>query len=472
MQVFGPQGVPDARPVVLQGGDTPPMGPGLGDAGAAREGAAPLPMRPGMLALQTPGGLPLQSGMMLRGQVLGRDGDFVSLQFGRNILRAQTSLPLLVGAFVDLQVQGQQLGKWLLQLVSSQFHTPMTQQDVEGALLDMQLPVDDKSIALARSMVEFNVPLTASDLQELTRALAQMPDGASAGREATMAACFLKAGNLPVLPQNIMTLANFLVQNPFLGLQLFQLQSAFRRLVESSDRDRMPKELAELLASVPGALGELALDPSGRSMRKLYSDMRRMAFQAGIENMGPHVGDDFDMLEWLASLRKKLAQYDDSYPEMASLRALLKNLSDNFAAHRLLNAAVTEQGAWYLQLPLRGTDRTIETRLIYHVDSEGRPFVDPDDVQLEIVVPTEHLGEVAWRVSIRKGVVALDVSVIEEGARSHLERFLPTLVDNLEEMGYHVQVPACRARGHEEQAGVKAIVSRELESLQRVNIQI
>lgn len=414
----------------------------------------------------------LESGQMLRGRVLAREGDMITLQMGRNVMQAATNLPVSVGAFLDLQVQGQQGGKWLLQFVGSQQYTAMSEADLTNMLVDMKLPVNDTSVQLARTMVEFGVPVTHQDMQELTRALAQFPGGASANKELLMAACFLKAGRLPMAPQNVLTLANFMVQNPFIGVQLFQLQQAFRRMIDSGARDAMSKDLSELLGGIPGALNDLALDPRGRNMRKMQQDMRRMAFQAGIEGMGPHAGDDIDMMLWLQSLRQQLSSPGASLPQLADLRALLDDLVDTLAAQRLLNMAVSEQGAFYLQIPLKGGDRTVETRFIYHVDSEGRPVLDPGDVRFDVLVPTESLGDVSWQVTLKGGEVALEVSVPAEYARDHLQRYLPVLVDNLEKMGYHVQAVSCWARGHEEQAGLKPLACKPLETLERVNIQI
>ena len=416
--------------------------------------------------------MPLEAGQLLRGRVMAREGDMVTLQFGRNLLQAATTLPLSVGAFLDLQVQGQQGGKWLLQFVGSQQFTAMSESDLTSLLLDMKMPVNDASVQLARTMVEFGVPVTHQEMQELTKMLGQFPGGASANKELVMAACFLRAGNLPVVPQNVLTLANFMVQNPFIGLQLFQVQQAFRRLVDAGGRSALPKDLADLLDRLPGALNQLTLDPRGRNLRHMQKDMRRMAFQAGIEGMGPHAGDDIDMLLWLQSLRQRIASSGSPLPQLADLRSLLEDLMDTMAAQRLLNAAVSEQGSFYLQIPLKGGERTVETRFIYHVDSEGRPVLDPGDVRFQVMVPTDTMGDVSWQVTLKGGEVALEVSVAADQAREHLQRYLPALVDNLEKMGYHVQAVSCWARGHEEQAGLRPLASKKLETLERVNIQI
>ena len=256
-------------------------------------------------------------------------------------------------------------------------------------------------------------------------------------------------------------------------MQLFQLQQAFRRLVDTGGRSALPKDLSDLLGEIPGALESLSLDPRGRNMRKMQQNLQDMAFQVGIEGMGPHAGDDIDMLLWLRSLKQRLMEPGADLPEMADFRALLDDILDHLAASRLLNAAVSEQGAFYLQLPLRGGDRTIETRLIYHVDSEGRPVLAPDDACLELRVPTDHLGDVSGRVTLKGGDARVEVSLPAPPARDHLQRHVPVLVDKLERIGYHVQAVSCQARDREEPASIRPLASAPaLETLERVNIQV
>jgi len=64
-----------------------------------------------------------------------------------------------------------------------------------------------------------NLPVNAEDFHELSQTLAQLPRPAT--EHDTMAACFLKAGDLPVVPQNVTTLGNFIREHPLIGQQLF-----------------------------------------------------------------------------------------------------------------------------------------------------------------------------------------------------------------------------------------------------------
>ncbi|MBM3463048.1 MAG: hypothetical protein FJX76_13175 [Armatimonadetes bacterium] len=426
-----------------------------------------VPAQPGTLLLQSARNLPLQPGMQLRGQVLARQGDTLTLQFGRNQMTATTALPLAPGEHVEVQVQGQQQGgKWSLQVTGSQLFTAMSDHDVQSSLMSLKLPVGEGNVALAKAMVEQNVPLGKESFQELKQTLQQLPRPATP--QDAQAATFLKAGNLPVTPQNVTVLANFITEHPLLGAQLFTTQNVFRRLVESTD-GRLPRELADLLSEVPGLLGELVIEPKQQDRQQTRRRMRNAAFQAGIEHMGPHLGDDFDYLEWLKSLQQRLKS-EAALPELALAGAQLEEVADNLRAQRLMNTAASdEQGAFYLQLPLRDREKTAELRLIYHRDTDGRPRVEAPNAELELSVPTTFLGDVGYSVTVRDGRMAIDVAVDCDEKAAFVERYLPVLVDNLERIGYHVQSLACRSRGLDE-GNLRTLVDVPYESMERVNI--
>lgn len=411
---------------------------------------------------------------MLRGQVVGRDGGNVLLRFGQTTLGATTELPLEQGQHVDLQVAGQQGGKWGLQLVSSQLFTAMSEQDVNVALMQMNLPATETHVEVAKAMLSMGLPLSGEDVKSLAQGLAQLP------REATpkdvLAAVFLKAGALPVTPGNVQILAHFITEHPFIGAQLVSLQGGFRRLLrDDSSRASMSEFLVQMLEEAPGVLGELVLEPHHASGRKAQRRLHDMAFQAGIESMGPHAGDDVDMQEWLKSLRERLRQQGGTLAGQAA--GLLGDLEQNLAAMRLMNsAAAAEQGSFYLQIPLAPSQLTAEARILYHVDSQGQPVVDDDNVVIELRVPTEMLGVVSWRIEVTGGLVAFDVAVDTEAGRAAVAEHLHVLMARVEGLGYTVAAPVCRAAEKTEEAeqagfGGVRVPGQAFERLERVDIQ-
>jgi hypothetical protein len=471
VQLFGPVQISNAPPATTAG-----LGPGLGETALGR-GGPEAPARfdagsaPNFLQLSNPGNLRLQPGMTMRGQVMGTEGNNVTLRFGDATLTATTGLPLTEGQHVDVQVTGQQQGKWNLQLLGSQLFTAMSEEDVTSTLMQMNLPTSEGNVEVAKTMVAMGLPLRGEDLQELVRNLAQLP------REATpqdvMSAVFLKAGSLPLTSTNLQTLATFITEHPFIGAQLMGVGGSLRRLLDDpKSRASMSESLIEMLEETPGLLGEYVLDPLKLSGRKMQQRLHDMAFQAGIESMGPHGGDDFDMQEWLKRLREQLYRQGELTAEMGVAAGMFGQLEDNLTATRLMNAAAgAEQGSFYFQVPMKPRHDTAEARLIYHVDGQGAPLLDPENAVIELVIPTENLGLVSYMIVIRNGCVALDAAVDSEEAFRVLEGSLPTLMARLEALGYDLTPATCRPRAKTEQAAMAPVSAPELESLERVDIQ-
>lgn len=475
VQLFGPMQTSSASAPPTTSVGAP--GAGLSSGLVARGQSQPnvdSHARPGTLTLDSAGPFKFQSGDMLRGQVVGREGGNVLLRFGQTTLGAATELPLAQGQHVDLQVTGQQDGKWGLQLVSSQLFTSMSEQDVNVALMQMNLPATETNVEVAKAMLSMGLPLSGEDIKSLAQGLAQLP------REATpkdvLAAVFLKAGSLPMTPGNVQLLAHFMTEHPFIGAQLVSLQGGFRRLLrDESSRASMSDSLIHLLEEAPGLLGELVLEPRNPSKHATSRRLHNMAFQAGIESMGPHVGDDLDMKAWLESLRDRLRELPGV--PAGQLAEMLAELEQNLAATRLMNAAaVAEQGSYYLQIPLAPSQLTAEARILYHVDSQGRPVVDDDNVVIELRVPTETLGVVSWRIEVADGRAAFDVAVDTEAGRAAVAEHLHVLMARVEGLGYTVVAPICRAAEKTEEAeqaglGTVRVPVQAFERLERVDIQ-
>lgn len=424
---------------------------------------------PNSLQIGDTGDLRLQPGLLMRGQVLSTEGGNITLQFGEATLNATTELPLQQGQFIDVQVTGQQLGKWTLQLVATQLFTQISQEDVTSILMDLSLPPNDTNVEVAKAMVSMGLPLQRKDIQDLVRNLAQL--GREATPQDTTAAVFLKAGALPMTETNVTLLSTFITEHPFIGFQLATLSATFRRLLaDPTSRNSMSTSLIDLAEEAPGIIGEFILDPLKLSARKMQQRLQDMAYQTGIELVEPNGGDGFDIMHWLRQLREALYGEKSFTPQMGLAAGLLSDLEESFDAMRLMNAAT--QGSFYFQIPMRHDGDTAEARLIYHVDAQGRPLVDPDNIVIELLVPTRNLGCVSWRIGIRGGCVLLDAAVEDGAGRAVVQRYLPVLVDRLQGLGYEVVLPTCRPRAVSSQPEMPPIAAPDFETIERVNIQI
>lgn len=456
MNVSGTQGTPGVAPQQL-----PP---------AARPPAAP---QPNLVQVIPAPGMTLQWGQILRGQVLEQTAGRFTVRFGSLSMEARSQVPLQPGEHIEVQVQGPGAdGRVNLQLLRSSLFGSLVSEDLVQTLTGMRQPVDDRTMALARSMVEVGLPLTARSLGEMRQALAQLPAQSPAD---AAAAGFLKLNALPLSPENITALAVFMTQHPMLGAQLFEINGYMRRLAGEPGALKGTRA-AEMLARIPGLLGEFILNPAQQNRQRLQRSMFRLARQMGIESLS-QFGPDLDPAEWLELLRLQRQALGPEEQALAQVLELLEGLEGNLKAHTLINLGRRgEEGTgWYcLQVPLRLDEEVVTGRLriTYRHDAEGRTWVDEDDVSLEFSVESQLLGSLAFRIRIKGEVLDLEVGTGCEEVRQVVETHLPALLANLKGLGFmpgRSQV-GLLPEGRLPQTDLVARV--ELEALERVNLRM
>lgn len=466
MQLFGLQGGL-AGLQGLQGGAGPVGGPPAGAAGTATARAP--------ITAQLQPGVHYRPGQYLFGQVAGRQGEGFLLRFGGSTLSARSNVPLEVGQSLQVQVQGQEQGQLRLQVVKSPF-TAMSDGQLSSALSGLKLPVSDESLALAKTMVEHGVPLTRENFASLRSVLAQV--SAQGGGQAQAlpqqvqvgAAWFLQCNHLPVSPQNVTALGAFIAANPQLGAQLFALQGELRRMAESPGRQS--RRALDLLAEVPGILGEYLLEPTsqergGKAGRRLFD----LARQAGIET---HVGvlggggeQDWDLVAMLRRLRAALA----GEARLQGALGLVEGLEEHLRALQLINQARPDAflGFYYLQVPLRVEQgESAEVWIRFSRDEEGERTVDPEDCRIEFRISTEHLGELVCTLDVKGRTVHLDLGAASEEVRSFVESGLPVLVERLAGLGWSPRRVGCTLRPFQERPLVE---HQDFATLETVNVQ-
>lgn len=432
-----------------------------------------LPNQPNTLFLQ--GKFPFQMGQSLRAQVFAQNDDqMFTLRFGDKYTQTLSQLPLNVGDFVELKVTGQDKNGTTLTVTRHEAFSQMAEDDLASTLMGMQMPTDEETMNLAKGMVEMGVPLTQQDMQELQQALARLQNPQQSD---ITSASFLKMAQLPMTPDNISALTNFMMQNPMLGAQLMEFSTAMKRLGDQLANKDLPRDLIELLQKAPGLLGEVALQPKGGGKRKPAQNLHNMAFQAGIERMGPHTGDEdaWDLVRLMRKLRGALAGLSGQIgAEMEEeLSSMLKDIEQNFAAQQLINRAEAEkaQGLYYLQIPIRfrNEESTAEVRIQFHRDNKGEPVVDANNTRVEFTVWTERLGQVSYILTVLKGNVEVDATTENDPVRQRLEAFLPELMHRISGLGYTVAGVGCKVS---EQNPMTPVIPREeFGEMERVNIR-
>ncbi len=470
------------------GGAVTSVGSNLGELSKAsfapptlREGGRP----PALAVTFPPGTRALASfrpGAVLHGLVEGGGNGEFFLRLGEHIVQARSSLPLQVGQPLSLRVQGELDGLLHLQVLERPF-TKMSVADVAQALVDLQVPTNDENLALAKTMVEFNIPLTKDNFNLLRSMLVQIglpssigTGGNAPGLEARVGAVhFLQSNDLPVTPHNVSVLAGLMENNAQLGSQLFELNREFRRLTESVGMDR---RVLELVGSVPGAIGEIVLESkrkgeTQRNARKLFSAAKQLGIETHIgSTLGFGAGDDDqDLLKLLRRTRQELAARDRK-GDLSRFLSLMEGVEHNLEAHKLINQAKPESavGYYYLQVPMRLDDgEYAELWLKYYKDDEGSKQVDPHDTRIEFLISTEFLGELSFVLELRGNCFDLELGAPSEEVRKFASRYLPALVDRLQQLGWVAGAVRAVYRSF---VGRRRLVERtDFSQLERCNVQ-
>lgn len=432
------------------------------------------------LTARLPQGLSFPPGTLLRGQVTAQDkGQFV-LQFGDQTLRAEAKVPLEIGQKLTVQVQGEKGGQLHLTVLPRP-QEQMSKSDLTEALLHDHMPTSEENIQLAHSMVEHSVPVTKENLTFLKSVLAQVSQQPGQGPNQAQASLpnkvgatfFLQSNNIPVTPQNVATLANFLTTNPQVGTQMMALQTEFRKMAEAPST--ISAKSMELLQQVPGLLGEVVIEPNAQLGRKSAKRLKDLARDMGIEaRVGPGGGpdeEDWNLARELQQIRQAIEQEGDG-ENLAPLLGMMKELEENLQAHQLINQQKTAQqyGFFYFQMPLPlNLGDTAEVWIRFRQENDGSRTVDSEDSKLEFLVCTEHLGELTFVVDLFGDSAIIEVATPSEAVRNFVERFLPALKERVEWLGWDVSQIGATYRAFQ---GRRKVVDRQdFDQMERVSVQ-
>lgn len=419
-------------------------------------------------------------GNTIHGKVAGQqqNGQFM-LRMGDMMMKAESRVPLKVGESVQFQVQGENKGQLHLKLVSTPFEK-MSMNDLGQTLQNMKMPMDEKTMTLAKTMVEQKIPLTKENLSELKTSLAQtQPQTNAAPLPNRVAATnFLQNSQVPVTPQNVSNLSNFLATNPQIGQQMASLSTEFKKLNEVTHK--VSRELNEMIGQVQTGMGKMSLDapktakkgePGGQ-----MPGLKGMAQQAGMEkqntNMGPGGfggGEEWDFPAMLRRLRERAAAEGVASED---LLALMEGLEQNIEAQRLINAATPESmiGYFYMQLPINMEGfKHAEVWVQYTEEGNGRRTIDPEETRVEFFVQTDAMGELHFVVDVRKGVLHLELGTPSHEVRQFAARYLPALAERVRALGWKTGSFRSHFRPHS--GGKRDLMNHtDFEDLERCNL--
>lgn len=410
-------------------------------------------LAPSQLAIpmpQGPQGTMFAPGSTIHGQVAGQQNGQFLLRLGDLMMKADSLTPLRVGDSISLQVQGENKGQVLLKVVSSPFEK-MAMSDLSQTLSSMKVSLDGDTMSLAKTMVEQKIPLTKEGLSELKTALAQTAPGAGQSTPASLpnrvaATNFLQQGQLPVTPQGVGALSNFLATNPQIGQQMAALNTEFKKLNEIGGR--LSKELNGMIAGVRSEMNQLSIGDTPKSGGKKEpggnaSSLKAMAQQAGMEKTGTHYGpggfsggEDWDFPAMMRKMRERAAAEGIGGEKLLTL---MDDLEKNIHAQRLINSARPESnvGYYYMQIPIEVPGFVqAEVWVQYVEEGEERRVVDLEDTRIEFFVQTERMGELHFVVDVRDGKVSIELGAPSQEVRQFIARYLPALAERVRMLGW------------------------------------
>lgn len=441
MNVGGPPGAPPPQ----VGTKAPPMGP-TGAKPANVPSQPQQPMQPGQMQLKLPQGFRMpQQGTTMFAQVAGKDGQGYLMRMGDQLLRAQSGTPLQVGQSVQMKVQGDQQqpgGMLKMQLVPGGGQARHNAGELADSLSNMKIPLSENTMETAKAMVESKVPLTKDNLQTMQK-LTQMPEGAKSQppmSDRVSSVVFLQQNNLPVTPQNMSCLANFLAQNPQLGQQMACMNDELKRLIEKGGGDAkqfddMREMVLEAIEGGGGNIGKTKDKKSPPPPKKFFN----AAKQAGIEfGTSPFPGSDEDEWELLAAYRelRRKAGEELGEEETAELARMLDEAEETVQAQRLLNKAVAgEIGCLYFQVPIRLRE-DCEVWLYFRRKGGGNEESLSDEFRAEFLVTTEFLGNLFFIVEVAGLEVSVVIEVENETTENFVSRYAVVLQERIAMAGW------------------------------------
>ena len=437
--------------------------------------------RPPGVSFQAPegaGAAMFRPGNTVHGKVTGMQNGQFLLQLGDQMLRADSRVPLRVGDTISLQVQGQNQGQVHLSVLTSPA-TKMTMSDLSNTLTGMKVPIDASSLDLAKSMVELKIPLTKENFSMMKQVVAQAagPAGGPGAGNTPMsskvaATGFLQNSQLPITPQNVTVLSNFLTNNPQVGMQMMTLNTELKKVMETTHI--AAKDLNKMIGEVKNGLGKMMMEPPSRENKQAQmqnpKNLKDMAKQTGIEfnlgSLGFGGGEEWDFAAILKRMRERFAKEGVGGDE---LLALMRSLEENLHAQKLINRAKTESnlGYYYLQLPIHGDPA--EVWLEYDEDGEGRRVVNHQDTRIEFLVNTAEMGELHFLVEVRQGKASVFLGTASEEVRRFAAPYLPALAERILALGYE--------RGHfrtvfRQHSGKRQLVEHtDFDELERYDLQ-
>ncbi|MGE5389445.1 MAG: hypothetical protein ACM3PE_00100 [Deltaproteobacteria bacterium] len=207
-----------------------------------------------MLNISTPNnqGVNFSQGEVVKGvvQEVRSDGTVMITIKGQTI-EALTEVPVQPGQQLYLKVDDFRDGKTFLKVVTPQAMEVIENANLSANLVEMGISAKEENVAMARKLLEYNMPVTTSNLNEMAKGVKLL--GAATPRNLEMVA-FVMSRNLPVDMNTLKALEQYTLPGSNIAKLLESVVQSLRELGQTQSA-AMPASPELLLADVTDSTG-------------------------------------------------------------------------------------------------------------------------------------------------------------------------------------------------------------------------
>jgi hypothetical protein len=404
-------------------------------------------------------------------RVLAVVGGEATLDIAGQRVVVETHVALNAGDKLFVRIQEPQNGTVRLSILQSgpadEDGLPaLPDNQLEGVLRDLELPTDDRTRQAARALAARDGTVVKEDVKALVAAMRQLPTVTP--KEANAAALLQKAG-APVTPATVALVLQR--AEPDAPPQLPQRLAALVPALQQAAREvpQAARQIQEVLKTLAGLPLE---EPTPKVIEALKDWVAKISPPVQEKPAAPEpdtpsapeapkqaaTRDDGVSRSQLATPRLGITK-GGATPQVPDLASQLERIAKDVGAeHKPLGHLVREAVAElrYTQLAnLPGPDKTPDQQFLVPLllpqlnkdNPEGRIQVyqraarkgepiDPNNVRFVFVLETEHLHTVQADMSIKDGVVDLQIGVPDAEDRAFLAEHLDQLQDAIAQLGW------------------------------------
>ncbi len=397
----------------------------------------------------------LTQGQTLEARVLDQlsEGRW-AIRFMGHTLVAESRLSLLPGQLVEAHVDA--LGPPLVLSLSRQSRS----QDaaLSQALKDLGLADDTLNRTLIKGLMARGLLVDRREVQTLRDLLLGLGgaidlENAGALDAAVSRALFLRSQGLPITPDTLSAYLSHLPAGALGGLLegLVDLLRALRLPgLPKSDLSALANRIQNVLQDA----GTLSGDTLKALLNRLGLDLEgRLAAWIASGGEGPPEGVEDALKLALLRLQHHLTGLNPENADRGALDALQARIRETLQFLDTLQAAnlpAPNREALHLQIPflLNGQPTTADLRVSCR-ESEGRRWIDPDNLHLSLSVDLSSLGPIRIDLSVVHKRASCRIHTADEQKAAFLQSADNELKGALEKCGYTVADIACRVARQE-----------------------